>query len=275
MRGEDGSLVSLVRARILGALARRDFLIARSYRATFTLDLFFGAMNLVIFYFISRTVSLRAETLQGAPTYFAFASVGIVLTVVMQASTTGLARRIREEQLTGTLEVLAVQPISSVEMAGGLAGFSSAFGVVRAAFYLAFAGIVLGLDTSITDFAGLTLIIVATGLTLSAIGVFLGAIVLILKQGETLAAITTFGLGLLSGALFPRELLPEWLQALGDILPTRFALDGMRRALFEGDGWEGDLLALLITAVVLIPLSVAFFSYVLRVVKRAGSLSQY
>jgi ABC-type multidrug transport system permease subunit len=267
--------VRVVRARVLGALARRDFFIARSYRATFTLDIFFGAMNLVIFYFISRTVSLRADTLEGAPTYFAFASVGIILTVVMQATTTGLARRIREEQLTGTLEVLTVQPISSVEMAAGLTGFPSAFGVLRGALYLLFAALVLGLDTSSTSFIGLALILIATGFTLSAIGVFLGGLVLVLKQGEILASIATFGLGLLSGALFPRELLPGWLQAIGDILPTRFALDGMRHALFEDGGWQGDLAGLLVTALILVPLSIAFFSYVLRLVKRSGTLSQY
>ena len=267
--------MSLARPRILGALARRDFLIARSYRATFTLDLFFGVMNLVIFFFISKTVELRTDTLDGAPTYFAFASVGIVLTVVMQATTTGLARRIREEQLTGTLEVLAVQPISSVEIAGGLTSFASVFGVVRGAFYLLFAAVVLGLDTSNTSFAGLASILVATGFTLSAIGIFLGALVLILKQGEILASVATFGLGLLSGAFFPRNLLPGWLQTLGDILPTRFALDGMRHALFQGGGWEGDMIALLATAVVLLPLSIGFFSYALIVVKRSGSLGQY
>jgi ABC-type multidrug transport system permease subunit len=267
--------VIVARRRVLGALARRDFLIARSYRSTFTLDIFFGVMNLVIFFFISETVSLRTDTLQGAPTYFAFASVGIVLTVVMQATTTGLARRLREEQLTGTLEVLTVQPISSVELTAGLTGFPSAFGVLRAGFYLLFAALFLNLDTSMTSFIGLALILLATGLTLSAIGIFLGAIVLILKQGEVLASLLTFGLGLLSGALFPRTLLPEWLQALGDILPTRFALDGMRGALFEDGGWQGNFVALLVTAIILIPLSIAFFAYVLRVVKRAGSLSQY
>jgi ABC-2 type transport system permease protein len=275
VQSEDRPIVGLPRPRILGALARRDFLIARSYRATFTLDLFFGLMNLVIIYFISRTVSLRDGPLEGAPTYFAFASIGIVLTVVMQSAATGVARRIREEQLTGTLEVLAVQPISSVELAAGLTGFPSAFGIVRAAFYLFIAGAFMNLDTSNTSFVGLALILVVTGVTLSAIGVFLGAIVLVLKQGEVLAALVTFGFGLLSGALFPRILLPEWVQPLGDLLPTRFALDGMRHALFEGANWQGDFVALAVTAVILVPASIAFFAYILRVVKRSGSLTQY
>jgi hypothetical protein len=49
----------------------------------------------------------------------------------------------------------------------------------------------------------------------------------------------------------------------------------MRHALFEDGGWQGDLAGLLVTAVILVPLSIAFFSYVLRLVKRSGTLSQY
>lgn len=265
----------LPRRAALGALVRRDFLIARSYRATFTLDVFFGVMNLVVFYFISKAVTVRPGGLQGAPSYFAFASVGIILTVVMQSATTGLARRVREEQLTGTLEVLAVQPVSSVELATGLTGFPFAFGVVRAAFYLAFAAVALDLGASNADLVGLLLILLATGLVLSAIGVLLGALVLVFKQGEALAAVVTFGLGLVSGALFPRDLLPGWAGALGALLPTRFALDGMRRALFSGGGWGGDLAALVVTALILLPIAVALFGATLNTIKRTGTLPQY
>jgi ABC-2 type transport system permease protein len=232
-------------------------------------------MNLIIFYFISKTVDLRSDSLQGASTYFAFALAGIVLTMVMQTATIGLARRIREEQLTGTLEVLVTQPITSVEMALGLTGFPFLFSVLRVSFYLLFAAFFLNLDVSHTSYLGLALILVASGAALAGIGIILGGVVLVLKQGEILASLVTFGFGLLSGALFPRTLLPEWLQRVGDLLPTRFALEGMRSALFEGDHWEGDLIALVVTAAVLVPASVVLFSLALRAVRRAGSLTQY
>ena len=275
MRREDGPVLTVSRRAVLRALIRRDFLITRSYRAAFLLDLFFGVMNLVIFYFISKTVSLRTGSIQGAPTYFAFASIGIILTVVMQSATTGLARRIREEQLTGTLELLTVQPISAGEMAVGLTGFPFAFGTVRAAGYILFAGAFLGLDLGNSDFLGFALVLVAAGVALSAIGILMGAVVIAVKQGEALAGVVAFGFSLLSGALFPRSILPQWLQALGRLLPTRFALDGMRRALFEGGGWSGDLVALLATCLVLAPISVAAFAWILQTVKRRGTLSQY
>ena len=232
-------------------------------------------MNLIVFYFISKTVALRSGALQGAPTYFAFASIGIILTVVMQTTTTGLARRVREEQLAGTLEMLTVQPISSVEMTLGLTGFPILYATVRTGLYVVFASALLGLDLSNADLVGFVSTLLATALALSAIGIFLGALVLVFKQGDALAGVITFGFGLLSGALFPRGLLPGWLQPVGDVLPTRFALDGMRRALFQGGGWVGPFVALSATAVVMVPASILFFSYLLRTVKRTGSLSQY
>lgn len=261
--------------RAARALVKRDFSIARSYRASFILDIFFGIMNLVVFFYISRTVTLRAGALQDAPNYFAFASVGIALSVVMQSATTGLAARIREEQLTGTLEVLVMEPMSSTQLACGLTGFPFLFGVVRAGLYLGFAGAFLDLSLGRADVLGFVLVLAAAGVALSTVGIALGALVLVFKQGQALAIVVTFGFTLLSGALFPRTLLPGWIQAIGDVLPTSYALDGLRHALFQGSGWQGDFWALAVTAVVLIPLSIWFFSVLLGVVKRTGSLTQY
>jgi ABC-2 type transport system permease protein len=269
------SLLKASYFRTLGALVRRDFSITRSYRLAFLLDVFFGIMNLLVFYYISRTLTPRVDSLQGAPSYFAFASVGIVLSVVMQAATSGITRRIREEQLTGTLEILAMQPISGVQLAVGLTGFPFLFGLARAALYIAFAGLLLELPLGDADVLGFVVMLATTGLALSALGIALGGVVLVVKQGEVFAAVLTFGLTLLSGALFPRDLLPGWLQPFGDLLPTRWALDGLRSALFQGGDWQGAFAALAIESLVLVPLALWMFSALLGVVKRSGSLSQY
>jgi ABC-type multidrug transport system permease subunit len=253
----------------------RDFSIQISYRAPFLLDIFFGVMNLVVFYFISETVTLRAGNIGGAPTYFSFAAVGIILTVVMQSATTGLSLRLREEQLTGTLEMLVMQPLTTGQLAFGLTGFPFLFGVVRGMFYLFFAALLPGLGLGHANIFGFFLILSATTISLSAVGILLGALILVFKQGAALAAVITFGFGLLSGALFPRDLLPGWLETAGSVLPTRFALDGLRSALFGASGWAGSFLALVLTSLVLLPLSTLFFSAMLKTVKRSGSLSQY
>ena len=115
---------SLPRFGVIAALVRRDYLVQRSYRLAFVLDLFYGIVNLLVFYFISQTFTdVATADLSGAPSYFAFASIGIAITIVLQAASGGLAHRIREEQLTGTLEALTAQPITVPELSFGLAAF--------------------------------------------------------------------------------------------------------------------------------------------------------
>src|SRR4051812_16673003 len=110
------------------ALIRRDVQITRSYRLTFVMDIVFAFLNLAVFFYISRTFN-NAPTvdLNGAPTYFAFAAVGIALTSVIETASVGLGRRVREEQLIGTLEALMTQPITLVEFSFGIAGFPFLF----------------------------------------------------------------------------------------------------------------------------------------------------
>lgn len=264
------------RGSVVLALVRRDYLLTRSYRLALVLDLFFGVVHLVIFYFISKTFqnSTTAE-LQGAPSYFAFAAVGIALTVVIEAASTGLARRIREEQLTSTLEVLVTQPLTEAELATGLAGFPFLFATVRAALYVLIAGLLLGVDLSNASWPGFVCVLFAAGLALSSLGVLLGALVLVLKRGEVLAGLFTFALGLVSGAFFPISVLPGWLQPLGKVVPTRFAFEGIRRALFGGSHWGSDAGWLVLFAVVSAPIGVWIFAKALDYAKRAGTLTQY
>ena len=88
------------------------------------MDLIVGVINLAVFFFISQTFDdVGSADLNGAPSYFAFAAIGIAITVVIDAASTTLAGRIRQEQLTGTLETLLVQPVTVSELAFGLAGF--------------------------------------------------------------------------------------------------------------------------------------------------------
>jgi ABC-2 type transport system permease protein len=267
---------SLPRIGVIAALVRRDYLVQRSYRLVFVLDLFYGIVNLLFFYFISQTFNdASTADLSGAPSYFAFASIGIAITIVLQAASGGLAHRIREEQLTGTLEALTTQPITVPELSFGLASFQFGFGMIRAAFYLVLCGLFFGVSFSQTDWVGFVTVLIASGAALASIGVMLGALVLVLKRGEVLTGAITFAMGLVSGAFFPISVLPGWLQAIGSIVPTRFAYDGLRSAIFEGGGWGGDAVALVVFAIIGLPIGVWCFSRGLLHSRRAGTISQY
>ena len=269
-------LFNLPRLGVITALVRRDYMVQRSYRLVFVLDVFYGIVNLLVFYFISQTFNdASTADLGGAPSYFAFASIGIAITIVLQAASGGLAHRIREEQLTGTLEALTTQPITVPELSFGLAAFQFGFGMIRAAFYLLLSALFFGVSFAQADWVGFTTVLIASGGALASLGVILGALVLVLKRGEVVTGAVTFAMGLVSGAFFPVEVLPRWLQAIGSIMPTRFAYDGLRSAIFEGGGWGGDAVALVLYAVIGLPIGVWCFSRALDHSRRTGTISQY
>jgi ABC-type multidrug transport system permease subunit len=99
--------------------------------------------------------------------------------------------------------------------------------------------------------------------------------VLVLKKGDVLASISIFVLGLVGGALFSISVLPGWLQPVAEVVPTRFALDGLRSALYRGTDWGGDVLILVLFAAITFPLAVWIFDRSLRFAERTGSLAQY
>jgi ABC-2 type transport system permease protein len=264
------------RAAPVLALVRRDYLLTRSYRNTFLLELLLGIINLLVYYFISKTFGgVNPGQLQGAPSYFDFAAVGIIMTVVIGATSTEVATRVREEQLTGTLETLFIQPLKTAEVALGLVGLPFLFAMVRATIYLAVAALFMGLDVSSASWIGAALTLIATGGAMAALGIAGGAFVLVVRRGDLMTSMILFAMGFVSGAVFPVAVLPAWVQPIGKIVPTRFAFDGVRDALFQGGGWLGDVVVLTLFVVICLPIAIWLFAGALAWSKHRGSLAQY
>jgi ABC-2 type transport system permease protein len=264
-----------LRRSAIAALVRRDYQIRTSYRLALVLDFFIGALDVVVFYFISQTFGDQTSASLGdAPSYFAFALVGIAVTAVVQATTAGIGIGVRDEQLTGTLEALVTQPLSAVEMAVGMCGMPFLLSAFRVGLYLILGGVLFGVSFADAFWPGLVVLLIVTATAMSSIGIASAAAVMVIKRGQAIAGLLVFGMSLLGGAFFPVSVLPEWLQPLSDIVPTRFAFDGLRAVLYGGD-WVGDALALVGFSVVAVPAAIWLFERALRHGRRAGSLAQY
>jgi ABC-2 type transport system permease protein len=264
------------RLRAVLALFRRDYLIRTSYPLVRALDVGIGAIEVLIYYFISQTFEgVTSASLGGAPSYFAFALVGITITAVVAATSSGVGFTLREEQLTGTLEALVAQPVRATEMAFGMCGLPLLMATVRVTLYLLVGGALLGIDFGDTDWLGFGAVLVATGAAMSSVGIVTGAVVLVVKRGTAISSFAIFGMSLLGGAFFPVSVLPGWLQWLGELVPPYFAFEGLRNALYLGSDWEGDALVLLALAGIGLPLAVWLFGRGLLYARRSGSLAQY
>ena len=225
----------------LAAIARRDFVLRRSYRLAFGADLVFVVVDLLLYYFISEVVGpVPAADLGGAPTYFAFAVSGILMSLVLMSATADITNRVREEQLTGTLELLCAQPVRTWELGYGTASFPLAFALVRAGAYLLIAVVALDLSTDSTDWPGVAVMLLTASLAFAPIGVLGAAATIVFKRGGTIAGLIVFAMTFVSGALFPLSLLPDWLQPIGRAMPTTIRVRrASRRAIRErrlGDG---------------------------------------
>jgi ABC-2 type transport system permease protein len=254
------------------ALGRRDLLLARSYRTAFVFDLGWGVVNVLIYYFISK-VFAGTGNLGRAPSYFAFALAGILMSLVISSTASEIASKVREEQLTGTLEMLLAQPVRSVEIAFGTAVFPSAYAVVRVALYLGLAVAFLDLSTGQTDWFGVAVLLVLAAVAFAAVGIAAAAAVLVFKKAAVVD-VAVFAMTFVSGALFPLSVLPAWLRPLGRIMPTEPAFTGLRAALFGGS-WGADAAVLAGVAAAGIPVALWLFGFALRHAARRGTIAQY
>jgi ABC-2 type transport system permease protein len=274
VRSTSGARPSLSSA--LRAFVTRDFTIGRSYRLAVVLELALMVVDLAVYYFISRTFTRATRaSLGAAPTYFAFASVGIALTVVVTATCAGLALRMRQEQLTGTLEAMVGQPISAGQLAVGMSGLPFLASLARAAVFMVIAILLLGVDVGHASWPGFVAVLLLSGSALASIGIASAAATLIIKRAEIVAGFVIYTMALVGGAFFPIAVLPAWLRPLGEVVPTRFAYDGLRGALFKGHGFGGDIAWLAVLTVALLPVSVAVLAAALRAARRSGALAAY
>lgn len=268
--------VVLPRRHVFTAIVWRDYLTKRSYRFGFAIDAFNGILTLAIYFFISRYFGQpQLGELNGAPSYFAFAAVGILIAGLIQSASVELVMRLREEQLAGTLETLAGQPVSPGDLCLGFVGFPFSFAVARAVVYFVIVFSLIDFDLLTASPIGLVVVLVATGAAFAAISVAAAALILVVKRADLMVSMVIGVMVVFSGSVFPISSLPGWLQPLARILPPHIAFDGARNALFRGDGWVLDAVALFAIAGVGMPLAAALFGLALRAAQRAGSLAEY
>jgi ABC-2 type transport system permease protein len=235
-----------------------------------------GALTLAAYYFISRffTDPDRAA-LNHAPSYFAFAAAGILVAGMIFTASVELVVRLREEQLAGTLETLMGHPLSAGELGLGLVGFPFSFAVARALIYFVIVSAWMGLDLAHVSWIGVIVVLLTTAAVFAPVAIAAAAAVLVVKRAETLLGLVIGVVIVFSGSVFPLSALPGWIQPVARILPPHLAFDGVRNALFQGNGWALDAIELLAIGAIATPLAATIFGLALRRAQRSGSLGEY
>jgi ABC-2 type transport system permease protein len=265
--------------RKLPAFARRDLLVAWSYRTAFVgewIGLLTGALT---FYFVGLMVDERTLPSYGGSrsSYMEFVAAGIALGAFVQLGLGRVGAALRGEQLMGTLESLLMTPTSVSTIQVGSAAYDLIYVPIRTALFFVILAVTFGLSFEPSGIAPAILSLVLFIPFVWGLGVISAAITLTIRQGAGVFAIGVSALIVGSGAFFPLELLPSWVAAIAQFNPITLAVEGVRKPLLGG-GWEGIWPhGLLLAPVSLVTLAIGLcaFRLALRREQRRGTLGLY
>jgi ABC-2 type transport system permease protein len=263
------------------AFLERDFLSEVSYRFGFFLQFGGAFLSALTWFVISQLVepSSMAVAELGSIDYFSFVLVGLAFYLYLQSSLGAFAAKVRQEQLTGTLEALLTTPthISEIIL------YSSVWDFVVASFrvfvYLLI-GTLLGVRIAWENAFSALVVLILTIASFSGIGILSASLILYFKRGDPLNFLIVSTHTLLGGVLFPTELLRRWpwVEALSNLLPLTYALRAVRRTLLAGASLyevRREIAILALFAAILLPASLLAFRLALGKVREEGSLVQY
>lgn len=203
-------------ARILFATAGRILRQLRHDKRTVGLLVVVPTLLLTLLYFMYENAG---------PTFdrIALIMLGVFPFVIMFLVTSIAMLR---ERTTGTLERLLTTPMGKLDL---LFGYGLAFGLaaaVQAAVAAGAAYRILGVDTA--GNLGLVILIAIVNAVLGvALGLFCSAFARTEFQAVQFLPVVVVPQLLLCGLFVPRGEMAGWLQAVSDVLPLSYAIDGL------------------------------------------------
>jgi ABC-2 type transport system permease protein len=263
-------------ARVVWEFAKKDFRVLRSYRLSFFAGILGTVYGIVSFRYVSHLVTGN-KFIAGSTEYFRFVVVGFVVAGVLRASTVTTATSARRDQVEGTLEILATQPISLLALALGWGILPVIEEIVAGMITFAIA-VPLGFQGVAPNWPATFVCLVVSAVLFVAVGFIAAAAVLAIQQGVALAAVVTAVMTLVSGTAFPIAVMPGWLQVFAKLSPLYYSLQATRTAMLHG-GDESQvglhILVLVGIAVVLLPVGLVILRLALDYARSRGSLARF
>jgi len=207
-----------------------------------------------------------------------FLLIGTLAWAYLSAILDDISLVVTWERWEGTIEHTLMAPVPRVAHLIGTALFGVLHAMVRTAAVMAISLPFFDVDLSGADWLTAIVVLLVGSLSLIGLGILAGVLPLIYpERGEQLSFMVQASVLLVSGVYYSVDVLPGWLQALSWLSPATYLLDGVRAAIIDGAGVgevAGDLAALVLFAVVLIPLSIVVFGVAERWAKRTGRLKR-
>lgn len=135
-----------------------------------------------------------------------------------------------DEEELGVLERLLTSNLTMGRLLVGRWLFNSLRGVVQVTLMFLWGALVFKLDLwTPNHLAGFAIMTLATAASASAFGLVLATLCRTRAQLNGISTIVVLTMSALGGSMFPRYLMPDWMQDVGLITFNAWALDGYRK----------------------------------------------
>ena len=242
--------------------------------------LFYGVVNTLAVTFIGKQLTEQGVVAgQTADDLVLFLLIGTLVWAYLSAVLDDISMVVTWERWEGTIEHTLMAPVPRVAHLVGTATFGVLHGLVRTSLIMAIALPFFDVDLGGADWGTALVVVLVGSFSLMGLGILAGVLPLVdPERGEQLSFMVQAVVLLVSGVYYSVETLPGALQVASWFSPATYLLRSVRAALIDGRGIAGsggDIAALAVFAVVLIPGSIAVFSAGERWAKRTGRLKRH
>jgi ABC-2 type transport system permease protein len=184
----------------------------------------------------------------GTANYVAYLLIGANVFTIVSNAFWHIAHWVRFEQETGTLEAVYLTPTSSVTLIAGVSLYSAVRGVGSALIAYFLGCLVFGVNPIQGDVLLALLFIFVGIIPLYGLTFLFGAVVLKLKESNSLINLMQWVVSFLMGIFFPIAVLPPFLRLVAQLFPPTWMVNGVRSSLlgvgFFLENWYLDMAVL-------------------------------
>ncbi|MCP4422683.1 MAG: ABC transporter permease, partial [Chloroflexi bacterium] len=184
----------------------------------------------------------------GTANYVAYLLIGSNVFTIVSSAFWHIAYWVRFEQETGTLEAVYITPTSSTVLIAGVCLYSAirSTGVAIVAFLLG--SLIFGVNPFQGDIILALLFILVGLIPLYGLTFVFGAMVLKIKESQSVLNLMQWVVSFLMGIFFPVAVLPPFLRFIAQLFPPTWMVNGVRSALlgvgFFLENWYLDMAVL-------------------------------
>src|SRR5215211_2368183 len=268
--------------RALYVIARKDWKVFWRYPLNAVSNIFQPIIWITPVYFMGKAFSTNGQALgfaaySGTSDYMSFILLGTVLTNFILTVFWGMGYALKNDMDAGVLESNWLTPVPRLLILVGRTLSSLLVTTITSAIMLLIGGALFGFKPTGNALAAfLTAIPMLIGLY--GFGFAFAAVVLLIREANTLVDVSSFLVQGLSGTNFPVQSLPSWLIPVAMALPLTYGLDAVRGWLLKSATilpLNVEIILLIVFMFVMLWFGAWIFYRVERRVRTLGTLGQH